>query len=233
MANETYIIVPPGLTPVHSFDLYGPIVDSKALSEQSIGLFQEIAEEEGISPEEAAKIVSDYRALARGEPGTTGERKVPIINALEDPLNRHPELLPDYKVTFQEDGLYVMREILEAGEGVIVFSSKTPAWLRENLPEDIGARIGEMYGDRKHRPEAFQKVYSAEGALGRRVITHTADELPELEAAVASGLFAGDNGRLIFANRNDSVNISQALDAGVNIYVDNLRDVGYTKLVEK
>ena len=233
MANDGYIIVPSGRKPVHSFDLYGVLVDGIALGEQSIRLFEQVAPADGISPDDVARVVADYRALGRGEPWATGERKVPIIDALEQPLRKHPELRPDYKATFQDDGLYVLRQILDAGEGIIVFSSKTPDWLRENLPEDIGTRVGHMYGDRKHLPEAFQRVYDAEQALGRQVVTHTADELPELQAAVASGLFEGNKGKLVFVNRNDSIRKDQALGAGIDLYVGDLREVGYTGLIQR
>ncbi len=232
MTNPSYIFVPSGFQPVHSFDLYGPIVDALALAEQRIKHFEQIAALEGVSPEDASRIVSDFKALARGEPWATGERKISIFQALEQHIAKHPHLQPDYKAALQPDGLCVLNEILIYGEGVSVFTSAHPDWLIKVLPEDIGAKIN-IYADRKTKPEAFQKVYDAEMAKGRRVVTHTADELPELEAAVQSGLFSGNKGRLIFVNRNDSINESLARSRGIDFYVDNLKKVSYTHLVQK
>ncbi len=232
MANQGQIIVPSGLLPVHSFDLYGPIVDSEALGEQSIKFFEQIFKAEGISEEQAVQIISDYRALARGELWATGELKLPIINAIESPLKKYPELQPDYHAALQMDGLCVLIEILTYGEGASVFTSLHPDWLIKVLPEDIGSRIN-IYADRKTKPEAFQRVYAAELAQNRRVVTHTADELPELEAAVQSGLFSGNNGRLIFVNRNDQVSESLARSRGIDFYVQDLKKVSYTQLVQK
>lgn len=232
MANPSHIIVPSGLLPVHSFDLYGPLVDSEVLAEHDIRSFEQIFRIEGISEEQAVQIISDYRALARGELWATGEKKLPIVHALVGPLKKYPELQPDYKAALQMDGLYVLSEILTYGEGASVFTSLHPEWLIKVLPEDIGARIN-IYADRKTKPEAFQKVYDAEMSKGRRVVTHTADELPELEAAVQSGLFSGNQGRLIFVNRNDSINESLARSKGIDFYVRDLRKVGYTQLTQK
>ena len=231
MSYPDQVIVPSGLLPIHSFDLYGPIVDSEVLSEQSIRLFEQIVDRENISPEDAAKIISDYRALSRGELWATGEMKLPIVNALCQPLGKYPELQPDYHAALQMDGLYVLNEILMFGEGVSVFTSVPPDWLIPNLPEDIGARI-KVYADKKTKPEAFQRVYAAELAQNRRMITHTADELPELEAAVQSGLFSGNKGRLIFVNRNDQISETLARSKGIDFYVRDLKKVGYTQLIQ-
>ena len=62
---------------------------------------------------------------------------------------------------------------------------------------------------------------------------HTADELPEMEAAVESRLFSGTNGKTIFINRNNTVTREQARNAGIDRYEDKLTDVGYTTLIEK
>ena len=43
MANENYIIVPSGLKPIHSLDMYGVLVDSWILGEEQVRLFEEVA----------------------------------------------------------------------------------------------------------------------------------------------------------------------------------------------
>ena len=130
MVNKGYIIVASGLEPVHSFDLFGPLVDATLLGEQQVTLFEKIADVEGIDGQNAASIISDYRALLRGESWAVGDRKKGILDALYNPLKKHPKLTPNYQSTFQSDGLAVLGEIYGAGEQAIVFSTIAPEWLR-------------------------------------------------------------------------------------------------------
>ena len=197
-----------------------------------VQFFRQIAEAEGISPEGAEKIVSDYLALAQGEPWTTGERKKGIIDALYTPLEKHPDLQPDYRKAFQVDGFAAVREILDAGEHVLIFSSKVPKGFKEILPEDIAHRI-QLYEGVKVRPEAYEKLSQDELKFGHRLVSHTADELPELEAAVKSGIFSNNQGRLVFIKRNEQVSDAAARSAGIDFYVSDLKMVGYSRLVKR
>jgi len=228
-ANKRNIIVKSGLAPVHCFDLWGPIVDSDLLGKISIERYRVLAKSLGKIPENIEKAVSDYVDLMHGEPWATGEKKSGIIDALEGPLNE-AGLSPSYADGFQEDGLYVLREILDAGEGVIILSSKEAPKLRTALPEDIGSRLGTIYGKNKSKPESFKEVYDAEQALKRMLVTHTADELPELVAARKSGLF--QSGALIYINRNDSNSEAAVREEGIDKYINDLKNVGYTHLLE-
>jgi hypothetical protein len=233
MANFEYVIVKSGLKPVHSFDLYGPLVDALKLGGQSIALAKDIANDHGLGLADDDSVFTDYQELLNGEPWTTGDKKGPIIDALQKITALDPDRQPDYSNVFQTDGLTVIREVLDAGEGAIVFSSKKPNWLRAALPEDIGERLGAIYGAPKNTAAAFKGVYVAEMGLRHRIVSHTADELPELESAVASGLFTGDKGLLVFVNRNDKISRDQALAAGIDSYVNDLTTIDYTSLVQK
>lgn len=221
------IIVKSEIQPVHSFDLWGPIIDADKLGQKQIELYRQLASEQKIDPETVEKVVADYQGLLEGQPWATGERKGKIIDALQCPV-KQAGLEVSYDGTFQEDGLYVMQEILDANEGVIVFTSKPAPWLKENLPREISDRMGDVYADKKTDPEAFRRVFDAESRLNRKVITHTADELPELEAAVKSMLFEKQG--LIYVNRNNSNSAEIVLVKGIGRYVNDLRDVGYTNL---
>ena len=75
MANKEYIIVPSGLKPIHSFDMYGVLVDSWKLGEEQVRLYQEVASREKLNPTLVQKAIEEYRALNRGEAWATGERK--------------------------------------------------------------------------------------------------------------------------------------------------------------
>lgn len=233
LTNAGCILVPSGLTPVHSFDLWGPLVNTEILGEEKVHLFKRVAELEGMDAKMAAGVVAQYRALNRGEPWATGVLKPEIINALEEPLKKHPELLPDYAAALYPDGIETLKEIFSAGEKAIICSTKRPEWVQQHLIPLVGEVEMLLYAGAKHQPEAFRHVYESELAQGRRVVTHTADELPELKAAVASELFSGDQGRTVFVNRNNTVSKQQSVEAGIDFYVDRLTELPYSRLVTR
>ena len=231
VTNAGYILVPPRLTPIHSFDLWGPLVNTEILGEERVRLFKKVAEKEQLDTEIAARIVAEYRALNRGEPWATGPRKPEIISALEEPLKKYPELVPNYAAAIYPDGIETLKEIFSAGEKALIFSTKSSEWVQLHLAPLVGEAEIPLYAGAKHQPEAFRHVYESELAKGGRLVTHTADELPELEAAVASGVFSGWRGKTVFVNRNNTVTRQQAVEAGINFYVSNLEAVNYRGLV--
>jgi len=217
------IIVSSGIHPVHSFDLYGVLLDAEKLGEQKIARYEELAKAQGIDPAVIAAIVADYRALMRGDPSLTGRRKGNIVDALSTPIEKAGIEL-DYKGALLVDGVYAARRILDANERLILFSSRDAPWLKASLPGDIADRMGDIYADNKSEPAAFERLIAKEAAKSGKVVTHTADELPELLAA--RGLVPS----LIYVNRNNS-NVKEAvLRQGIQMYVGDLRDVPYTTL---
>jgi hypothetical protein len=238
----TNIIVPKGIVPVHMFDVWGVIVDSDKMGEKKIEAYQQLTSETGISQETAAQVSADYMALLKGEPWATGSRKVEIIQALQGPLDKSG-IKTSYKGCFLEDGIYVIRQVLDAGEGASIFSSGNNDDMRQDLPEDIGTRVGKMYDvskfnyqtaqkkRTKSEPAAFVELVGLEAALGRQVVSHTADELPELVAAVESGAVPTEN--LVYVNRNNVNPAEKVLGAGIGRYVNNLRDVDYAHMAAK
>jgi hypothetical protein len=217
------IIVRSGIHPVHSFDLYGVLLDAEKLGEQKIAQYEELAKAQGVDSAVIAMVVAEYRALMKGDPNVTGRKKVSIVDALTAPIEK-AGIEPDYKGALLEDGVYAVRQILDANERLIVFSSRDAPWLKASLPGDIADRIGDIYGDNKSGPAAFERLVAKESAKSGRIVTHTADELPELLAA------RGHVPNLIYVNRNNSNPKEVVLRQGIGMYVENLRDVPYTAL---
>ena len=215
------ILVRSGIHPVHSFDLYGVLVNAETLGEQKIARYEELAKTQGIDPKVSTAVVAEYRLLLRGDPNFTGRRKQDVVNALSGPVEEAGMEL-DYRGALLDDGVYAARQILDAKERLIVFSSREASWLRESLPEDIAGRIGAIYRDHKSEPSAFERLVAKEAAMSGRVVSHTADELPELLAARGHIL------NLIYVNRNNSNPREFVLRQGIQMYVGSLRDVPYT-----
>ena len=233
MVNAGKIIVPSGLVPIHSFDMYGPIVDSWILGEEQVQLFQEAARREKFEPDSIEKIISDYRALNRGESWATGLKKPEIIDALKKPIDRHSDLQPNYQAALYADALDTIKDIVGAGERILIFSTRKQKWINDYLLPFVGEMEIPQYEGNKAKPETFQTAYEQELALGRRIVTHTADELPELEAAIASGIFSEKQGKTIFVNRNNTVSNEQAKVAGIDFCVRSPKEVPYSRLVSR
>mgnify|MGYP006974893357 CR=1 FL=1 len=215
------ILVRTGIHPVHSFDLYGVLVDADNLGEQKIARYEELAKTQGINPAVRAAVVAEYRALMRGDPKVTGPKKEKIVDALSAPIEKAGMEL-DYRGALLEDGVDAARRILDANERLIIFSSRAAPWLKTSLPRDIADRMGDVYADDKSVATAFERLIAKEAALSGKVVSHTADELPELLAA------KGQVPYLIYVNRNNSNAKEIVLGRGIQMYVENLRDVPYT-----
>ena len=228
MSENRKMFVSPGLKPVHSFDLWGVLLDQQVLGERKIELYRETAGREKQSKDEIEGVVRDYRDLLAGKPRATGSKRIDIIYALGGG-ELDEQIRQDYALAFMQDALVVMRQIIEAGEGVLIFTSKPAPGLREQLASRLGKNIGEVRWGNKGNPATFRSVYDLEKKLGNQLVSHTADELPELLAARKSRLFPSQG--LIYVNRNESNSEDEVRKAGIDRYINDLRDVEYTALV--
>lgn len=224
-AKREYALVE-GLQPLHSFDLWGVIVDQVILGQRKIQLFKELAAKQGMSPEEIAHIVREYQDLLNGEPYAVGTRKSEIIDAMDAPTFARG-ILPEYAAAFFPDTLAAMKAILEAGEKVMVFTSKPAEGLVPQLSAALGNRVDDLRYADKNSPEAFKELYDRQRSDGSCWISHTADELPELIAARKSGLFSPYG--LIYVNRNNSNSHEDVQKWGICRYVNDLRDIDYLR----
>ncbi len=216
------------LKPMHSFDLWGVIVDKHVLGKWKIQTYEELAQKEKIPKDTVRRVVREYRNLLDGEPWATGPRKSEIIDAIDGPALAHG-IRPHYASAFMKDALCAMRKILDAGQKLMIFTSKPAPELGEQLAASHGEKMVEIRWGDKSNPHSFKEVCQKETRLGNRVVTHTADELPELMAARKSGLFH-ENG-LIYVNRNNCNSKDRVTEEGIHCYVDDLRDVKYSSLV--
>lgn len=228
MSENKKIVDSPALKPVHSFDLWGVLLDQQVLGEKKIGLYREMAGREKVPTDEIERVVRDYRDLLAGKSRATGSRRRDIIGALGG-AKLDEQIQHDYALVFMQDALEVIRQILEKGEGVLIFTSKPAPGLREQLAARLGRNIGEVRWGNKGDPATFKSLYDLEKKLGNQLVSHTADELPELLAAKKSRLFPIEG--LIYVNRNESNSEDAVRKAGIERYVNDLRDVEYTAMI--
>jgi len=224
--NKMNIIVKKGIVPVHMFDLYGTLVNTGLMSRRSLDAFREL----DLPEEQKAKVVSDYEALARGDAWAIVPKvKGKIIKAVKDPLKKAEVIIPYVDGGFYDDGIEALEGIMTAGQQAIVFNTSLDPQVAVDLPNGMGKRM-RFYAsnvlkttDSKGDPQSFREVYDREQALGGRVISHSADELPELVAAMQSELF--EKGALVFVNRKGKVTPEDIRVAGLEQYVQHVTDL--------
>jgi hypothetical protein len=220
-------MIPSGFRPVHSFDLWGVVVNQYVLGQHKIEIYEEIAKRAHVPKKVRERAVRNYRALLNGESWATGPRKAEITGEMNCP-GLDDEIRRYYASALMEDALYVFDEILDAGGGIVIFTSEPAPRFKEQLPSGLRESIGEIRHANKSDPASFKEIYAQERSLGHIVVSHTADELPELIAARKSGLF--HQAGLIYVNRNDSNPEEKVRREGIGHYVDDLRNVHYATL---
>jgi len=219
------IYIPNGTIATHSFDLWGVVVDQEKLGNIRLDQFRDLAQDQGMDEAVRDEAIRKYQGLLNGEAWAIAD-KSNCIDGVEKLLKQAGFETP-YNQAFLEDGLSAAHDILEAREGLIIFSSKMPEGLREQLPEDIGDRIGDFYEGDKREAADFARISEAEKKQGKTLVSHTADELHEL---LAARQFSSELG-LIYVNRNNSNTRDAVLAQGIDLFVDDLRTVSYTGMV--
>jgi hypothetical protein len=220
-------MIPSGFLPVHSFDLWGVVVNQYVLGQHKIEIYEDIAKRGHVPKEVTKRVIQNYRALLKGESWATGTKKAEITGAIHCP-GLDDEIKHYYPSALMEDALYVFGEILDAGGGIVIFTSEPAPGFKEQFPSGLRERIGEIRHANKSDPVSFKEIYARERGLGHIVVSHTADELPELIAARKSGLFR--QAGLIYVNRNDSNSEEEVRGEGIGQYVNDLRNVDYATI---
>ena len=220
----------PKLRPVHSFDLWGVVAHQHILGQRKIELYEKFSRKDNVAEEIIQRTIKDYIDMLDGQSWATGTRKSDIIDAIDAPTFA-AGIYPDYTSAFIDDALKVMTDIFTAEEDVMIYTSKPASGLAQQLGGVLGKKIADVCFSHKHHPDAFKAVYQQQLGRGRRMVSHTADELPELIAAKKSGLFHPKG--LIYINRNHSNSSEQVKKEGITRYVDDLRTVEYTSIAKK
>ena len=163
MNKAPEIFVPSGIKPVHLFDVWGVIIDAERKGKDELSNYVKAAEQLGIAPEARDVAMADYEALVRGDPKATGARKGEIIDAISGPLAKagFESRFEDY--VFQTT-VEAMAEILDAKEGVSIYTSKPNKTILQALPKEIAERVGRVYF-----PKGFDKNLSSSGRKLRHV----------------------------------------------------------------
>ena len=176
-------------TSVHSFDVYGVIVNEEKAGRQIVDLFRETSQ--GDLPEEIIEErVKDYQALLRKGQGAL-TRKAEILNQVYSyALERGAKV--DLAKSLYPDALETFAGILEGGQQITILGSKK--FDTEALPKDIKERMTmNVYGGPKNNQGTFVHVANEIENLGGRLVSHSEDTLLELKTAESTGIIKPEN----------------------------------------
>jgi hypothetical protein len=195
------------IIPVHSFDVYGVLIDQNAIGMQIIELFRDLASG-SLQSEEIERRVNSYHALLNKDPIALQEKATILDEVYNFAINRGGVL--DFSKVFYDDTLHSLAGILDQGQQVVILGSQ--AFEPQYLPEEIARRMIGSFSGRKNSPDTFNTL--AEKLEDQhRLVSHSEDGLIELRAAAESGLAKRN---LVFVNRSSSEN-ENAVTEGYNV----------------
>lgn len=192
---------------VHSFDVYGVLLDQDLMGMQIIDLFKEAATGE-LSNEEILRRVNDYQSLLSKQPEALREKPRIIDEVYNYALNKGAVV--DSSKALYEDTLQTLVGILDQDQQVAILGSQN--FDTSNLPQEISRRMLGSYAGPKNNPDTFRKLVNLMGE-SHRLVSHSEDGLIELKAAADSGLRRKN---LIYVARDNS-NIEDALKEGFTV----------------
>jgi hypothetical protein len=194
-------------TLVHSFDVYGVLLDDKLMGVQIMDLFKEVAEGK-LDEEEITKRVTDYQSLIDKNPEALQEKPRILQEVYGYALERGATIDPSKSL--YEDTLQTFAGILDQKQQVVILGSK--AFDTTCLPEEISSRMLGSYAGPKTDPDTFRELVSQVGEA-HILVSHSEDGLIELRAAADSGL---KRENLVYVARDNS-NIEDALSEGFTV----------------
>jgi hypothetical protein len=234
-ANLTTIIVPSGIQPVHSFDLWGTIVIQDVLGPRVLEAYKELMEEEGMPEEEIAQNIANYQGILNGDPKAL-ENKKAFVDTVEDPLW---EAYTDGRADVNFDGaiygdaLASMGDISRDGESLCVLTTGNSPWVPKalaSLDPDVGRTLRKVYSGDKTRAVTFEDTAADLNREGGQMVSHSEDQLKGLAGLLASPLQTCVNS--IYVERTNLATAEEVLAQGVTAYVKDLGEVNYTSIAE-
>ena len=195
------------ITPVHSFDVYGVLLDQDLMGTQIVELFREVAHGD-LSNEEIERKVADYQALLAKKSWALQEKPRIINEVYKYALGKGAIVNPSKAL--YGDTLQTLAGILDQRQQVVILGSQS--FDTKYLPEEISHRMLGSYAGPKNNPDTFGELVNQIGE-SHRLVSHSEDGLIELRAAADSGL---QRKNLIYVARDDS-NIEDALKEGFTV----------------
>jgi phosphoglycolate phosphatase-like HAD superfamily hydrolase len=225
------ILIPSGIEPVHSFDLWGTLVIQEVLGPRVLDAFQELMTGKD-TPEIIAQKIVSYQGVLKGDKEALRHKKK-HVDAVEDPLwpaYLRGEVDVDFKGTLYQDTLDVMGQIAEAGEGLCILTTGKSPWVKKalmSIDSRIGRTLSDVYSGDKSSPEVYEATAEDLKRKQAQMVSHTEDQMKGFEGILQSEL--KKQVELIYIERADLATADEVLSQGIDHHVTDLTKMSYIR----
>jgi hypothetical protein len=232
--NQGSIIVPSGITAIHSFDLWGTLVIQKVLGSRVLVAYDELMRGQE-DPEVLRRNIVHYNGVLQGDPVALKNKKA-HVDAVEDPLwaaYTTGRIDVDFNGALYQDAMDVMADIVCAGEEICILTTGNSPWVIQavtSLHLDVGRKIRGVYSGDKELPQTYEATIKDIAANDGQMVSHTEDQLDGLAGILQSQL--RDSLHLVYVERTHHATPEHVFAERVNHYVNDLRNVPYTQIAE-
>ncbi|MBI4453783.1 HAD family hydrolase [Candidatus Woesearchaeota archaeon] len=231
----THIFVSSGITPVHSFDLWGTLVIQDVLGPRVLEAYNQLMNGKE-SPEIIAQNIANYDGVLKGDKKALENKKV-HVDTIEDPLwtaYLRGEIDVNFDGALYQDALTVMDDIAKAGEGLCILTTGNSPWVHKavaSLNPIVGDVLGKVYSGNKAKPEAYEVAANDLSRNMTQMVSHTEDQMKGLAGILQSEL--RHQVVLVYVERANLAVADDVLAQGIDHYVTDLTRLLYTTLVKK
>ena len=217
------------LKPVHSFDLWGTLVNQEILGFRVLQAYRQLMNLHSLDQVVIEKNVCHYESILTQNGDFLSQNKKQIVNIIENPVwsaYRRGEIDISFDNAFYEDALAVLTDIVEAEEGICILTTGESPWvqraLRAQIPFFEHIDVPVYFGD-KTKPETYDAAALGLSKRNLRMVSHTEDTMTGFVGLLNSRL-----NRTVMKTYVDRVGHTPEtlLCLGID-YVTDLRDVSY------
>lgn len=214
----------------HIFDSWGVLLNAKeagkgvveGIREKAADYFEKDNQEYNQSYVD--KVCEDYNAVLNGKLGGS-EKKEAIKKALE--INDTPSL-EDFTDCYYNDSLETIKSLQKENHKVVLYTTDYKPWVKEHMNPAMGNKIDVYEAKKGKTSEDIVSIVSDLESQGYVVVSYTADQTPELEDALKSGKFKGN--QLVFVDRNGKVCEKEVTEKGIENYTRNTTKIDYKSM---
>ncbi len=215
-------------TRVHSFDLWGVLVQQDVLGPRVLDAYRSL-----LDGREAVETIEQhcagYQGVLEGRPEALA-RKKEHVDTVEDPLwdaYLKGHCTVDFTGAFYADALDVLGDITRSRERFSILTTGNSPWVRKavsSLNPEAGENLVDVFSGNKTQAEAYESTARALAGRGLRMVSHTEDQLKGLAGILASPLRS--RLMLVYVERAGLATEEEVRVQGIR-YVTDLRDVHY------
>ncbi len=223
------------LKPVHSFDLWGTLVNQEILGSRVLQAYKGLMNFGSFDKKGAERNICAYESILTQKGDFLSQNKKQIVNIIENPVwiaYAGGEVEISFEDVFYDDALETLEYIVKAHERVCILTTGESPWVQRALRAQISlfkdVDIPVYFGD-KTQPETYDAAALNLSKRKLKMVSHTEDTM-----AGFVGLLKSRLNRTVMKTYVDRADYAPEtlLSLGID-YVRDLRDVSYIQTQKK